>query len=146
MRRGGVILLVEDDEVDIQAVKRAFKQHRVANTLHVTRDGEQALSYLRNEGEYADREKAPPPSLILLDLRMPRMDGLELLRILKADPDFRVIPVVIFTSSREDVDIVNSYANGASSYLVKPVTFEKLLEAIKTFDLYWTLSELPGVE
>ncbi|MCK5649996.1 MAG: response regulator, partial [Gemmatimonadetes bacterium] len=113
MRKGGVILLVEDDEVDIQAVKRAFKQHRVANTLHVTRDGEQALSYLRNEGEYADRKKAPPPSLVITDLRMPRMDGLELLKILKADSDFRVIPVVVFTSSKEEVDIVSSYANGA---------------------------------
>ncbi len=146
MRKGGVILLVEDDEVDIQAVKRAFKQHRVANALLVVRDGEQALSYLRNEGEYADPEKAPPPSLILLDLRMPRLDGLELLKILKSDPDLRVIPVVVFTSSKDEADVVDSYENGASSYLVKPVTFEKLLEAIKTFDLYWTLSELPGVE
>ncbi len=146
MRRGGVILLVEDDEVDIEAVKRAFKQHRVANTLHVTRDGEEAISYLRNEGEYLDPEKAPRPSLILMDLRMPRMDGLELLKIIKSDDELRIIPVVVFTSSREDEDVVRSYANGASSYLVKPITFEGLLEAIKTFDLYWTLSELPGVE
>ena len=146
MRRGGVILLVEDDEVDIQAVKRAFKQHRVANALHVARDGEQALAYLRREGEYAGAEEAPRPSLILLDLRMPRMDGQELLRIIKSDDDLRIIPVVVFTSSREEADVMNSYENGASSYLVKPVTFEKLLEAIKTFDLYWTLSELPGVE
>ena len=123
MRRGGVILLVEDDEVDIQAVKRAFKQHRVANALHVARDGEQALAYLRREGEYAGAEEAPRPSLILLDLRMPRMDGLELLEILKADPDFRIIPVVVFTSSRDEADIVDSFENGASSYLVKPVTF-----------------------
>ncbi|MFV1980323.1 MAG: response regulator, partial [Rhodothermia bacterium] len=86
---------------------------------------------------------APRPSLILMDLKMPRMDGLECLKELKDDADLCVIPVVIFTSSRDEADVLDSYRNGASSYIVKPVTFEKFVEAIATFDLYWTLSELP---
>ena len=113
------------------------------NPLHVVGDGLEALAHLRNEGDYSDSAAHPRPGLILMDLRMPRMDGLECMRELERDSDLDLIPVVVFTSSKDEVNIVESYRNGASSYLVKPVSFEKLMEAIRTFDLYWTLSEVP---
>ena len=143
MRKSVPILLVEDDPVDVEAVTRAFRIHNVRNSLHVVGDGLEALAYLRNEGDYSDPAAHPRPGLILMDLRMPRMDGLECMRELERDSDLDLIPVVVFTSSKEEVDIVASFQKGASSYLVKPVSFEKLLEAIRTFDLYWTLSEVP---
>lgn len=143
MRESSVILLVEDDAIDREGVRRAFTRHKVINPLYVVRDGLEAMEYLRHEGAFTDPDSAPRPSLILMDLKMPRMDGLECLKELKADADLCVIPVVIFTSSRDEADVLDSYRNGASSYIVKPVTFQKFLEAIATFDLYWTLSELP---
>lgn len=143
MKKSDVILLVEDDPIDVEAVKRAFEKHKVSNRLEVAGDGIEALEYLRHQGAYTDPDSAPRPSLILMDLRMPRMGGLECLRELKADADLSIIPVVIFTSSRDEVDVDNSFRDGAASYIVKPVTFEKLVEAIVVFDLYWTLSELP---
>ncbi len=143
MRKPEVILLVEDDPIDIEGVRRAFRTRKVRNPLHVVGDGIEALEYLRREGAYTDSDSAPRPSLILMDLKMPRMGGLECLQELKSDADLSVIPVVIFTSSSDEVDVTNSYRQGAASYIVKPVTFDKLLDAISTFDLYWTLSELP---
>ncbi len=143
MRKPDVILLVEDDPVDVKAVKRALSGRNVRNPLHVVGDGIEALEYLRHEGAFTDPESAPRPSLILMDLKMPRMDGLECLQELKADADLCIIPVVIFTSSSDEIDVLRSYRNGAASYIVKPITFEGLMEAIATFDLYWTLSELP---
>ena len=98
---------------------------------------------MRNEGKFEDKTQFPRPSLILLDLKLPLMGGLELLKIIKSDPNLMEIPVVVLTSSKEASDISTSYRNGVAGYLVKPVTFEKLVEAISIFDLYWTLSEIP---
>ena len=143
MRARARILLVDDDPVDREAVLRAFKAHKVVNPIFVAQDGVEALEFLRREGAFAEPDAAPSPSLILMDLGMPRMNGLECLREIKDDPSLCHIPVVIFTSSRAEVDIVASFKHGAASYIAKPVTFDKLLAAIGTFDLYWTLSELP---
>jgi CheY-like chemotaxis protein len=135
--------LAEDDAVDVMAVRRAFKQNKITNPLYVVGDGEEALAFLRHEGNFSDPASSPRPGLILLDLKMPRMGGLELLQIVKSDPDLREIPVVVLTTSTEESDIKSSFQNGVAGYIVKPVTFEKFAEAITIFDLYWTLSELP---
>jgi len=143
MKPKNVILLVEDDPVDVMSVRRAFDRNKVTNPLYVVSNGEEGLAFLRHEGKYAKPGAAPPPNLILLDLKMPRMGGLELLSILKNDPDLQHIPVVVLTTSDEDADIQQSFQNGVAGYLIKPVTFEKFVQAIQVFDLYWTLSELP---
>lgn len=137
------ILLVEDDQVDVMTVKRAFTKNKMTNPLYVVGDGEEALAFLRHEKKYTDPASAPRPGVILLDLTMPRMNGLELLLILKRDPELRDIPVVVLTTSDEKIDIKNSFYNGAAGYILKPVTFPKFVQAISTFNLYWTLSELP---
>jgi len=137
------ILLVEDDPVDVMAIERAFKQHKVTNPLFVVNDGTVALDFLRHEGDFSAPESSPRPTIILMDLKMPRMGGLECLRIIKDDPDLLTIPMVIFTSSTDEMDVRNSFMNGAASYIVKPITFEKLIEAISKFELYWTMTELP---
>jgi CheY-like chemotaxis protein len=143
MRKQTAILLAEDDAVDVMAVKRAFKQNKITNPLYIVGDGEEALAFLRREGKFADPAFSPRPGVILLDLKMPRMGGLELLQIVKSDPGLCDIPVVVLTTSSEETDIKSSFRNGVAGYIVKPVTFEKFVQAINTFDLYWTLSELP---
>ena len=143
MKQQDSILLAEDDRVDVMAIQRAFRLNKITNPLYVVSNGEEALAFLRHEGDYADAKTSPRPGLILLDLNMPRMNGLEFLDIVKNDPEIREIPVVVFTSSIEEADIKASFRNGVAGYLVKPVTFEKLVQAISTFDLYWTLSKLP---
>ncbi len=130
------ILFVEDDHVDAMTVKRAFKDLKVANPLAHTINGEQALEYLRNEGNRK-------PCVILLDLNMPKMNGIEFLKIAKADDTLRKIPVVVLTTSREERDIVESFELSVAGYIVKPVDYKKFVEAIRTIDFYWTLSELP---
>ena len=136
------ILLVEDDEVDVMSVKRAFQHNHITNPLFVAGNGEEALVFLRKEGKYAGSDQKNP-SLILLDLNMPRMDGLEFLQIIKNDSKLREIPVIVLTSSNLNVDIKKSYQNGVAGYLVKPVTFGNFADMIKTLDMYWTVSELP---
>lgn len=143
MKEHARILLVDDDLVDCEAVVRAFKAHKVVNPIFVVNDGVEALQFLRREGAFADPAIAPTPSLILLDLDMPRMGGLECLTEIKSDPDLSHIPVIIFTSSRKEDDVVAGYKHGAASFIRKPVTFDKLVETIRTVDLYWSLSELP---
>ena len=136
------ILLVEDDEIDVMSVKRAFQQNKITNPLFIANNGEEALDFLRKEGKFADSNHKLP-NMILLDLNMPRMDGMEFLQIIKNDEKFRAIPVVILTSSNLNDDIKKSYQNGVAGYLVKPVTFGNFAEMIRALDLYWTLSELP---
>ena len=143
MREHARILLVDDDLVDCEAVVRALKTHKVLNPVFVAHDGVEALEFLRREGAFADPAAAPTPSLILMDLKMPRMNGLECLGEIKDDPDLCHIPVIMFTSSKKEEDIVASYKHGAASFITKPVTFDKLLDTIRTLDLYWSLSELP---
>ncbi len=136
MRGSNPILLVEDDKVDVMTVQRALKDLNVSNSLDVAGDGEQALTFLRNPDNIR-------PCVILLDLSMPRMDGIEFLRLAKQDKSLRKIPVVVLTSSREEQDKVDSYDLGVAGYIVKPVNYPDFVEAMKTIDMYWTLSELP---
>jgi CheY-like chemotaxis protein len=140
-----VLLMAEDDADDRLLVKDALEESRVLNVLHFVEDGEQLLDYLRRQGRYSDPETSPRPGLILLDLNMPRMDGREALRAIKADPDLRRIPVVVMTTSKAEEDIFRSYDLGASSYITKPVTFERLVELMKTLGHYWIeFVELPN--
>lgn len=135
------VLLVEDDPGDVLMTREAFEHHKIRNQLHVVNDGEQALQFLHQTGDYAS---APRPGLILLDLNLPRRDGLEVLAELKADPELRVIPVVILTTSQADEDILRSYALHANAYVSKPVDFERFMEVIQQIDTFFiTVVELP---
>lgn len=130
------ILLVDDNDDDIVLLEESFRDSRFLNLMQIVNDGEEALSYLRREGRHHD---AKTPGLVLLDINMPRMNGFEVLRIMKSDPVLRTIPVVMLTTSTRDEDIARSYDGGACSFVSKPVSFEKLKEVIKQFTLYWTL-------
>ncbi len=138
--QGGMeILLVEDNPNDAEMALRAFEKSRVANQVHHVEDGAEALAFMFATGTYVDRKASPPPRLVLLDLKLPKVDGLEVLKRLKADPRTRLTPVVVMTSSREERDIVESYKLGVNSYIVKPVDFEKFVEAVQQLGLYWLL-------
>ena len=128
------VLLVEDDDGDVLMTREAFEYHKIRNRLHVVNDGEQALQFLRRSGDYAD---APRPGLILLDLNLPRVDGLEVLAEIKADPVLKVIPVVILTTSQAQQDVLRSYALHANAYVSKPVDFERFMEAIRQIDNFF---------
>ena len=135
------VLLVEDDPGDVLMTREAFEHHKLRNQLHVVNDGEQALQFLHRRGEYAS---APRPGLILLDLNLPRRDGLEVLAELKGDAALRVIPVVILTTSQADEDILRSYALHANAYVSKPVDFERFMDVIRQIDNFFvTVVELP---
>jgi len=136
MRNSRSILLVEDDSIDAMTVKRAFKDLKVTNSLAHAINGEEALSYLRDYNNEV-------PCVILLDLNMPKMNGIEFLKIAKNDDALKKIPVVVLTTSSEERDVVESFRFSVAGYIVKPVDYKKFVEAIKTIDLYWTLSELP---
>ena len=142
MRNNIPILLVEDDRVDVMTVQRAFKMNKITNPLHVSSNGEEALAYLRHEDAYSELEKSPRPGIILLDLNMPIMNGIEFLNVVKGDDNLRRIPVIVLTTSREEEDRINSYNFSVAGYIVKPVEFDKFVEAVRLLDLYWTLSEL----
>jgi two-component system response regulator len=131
----GSILLVEDTEDDIELTRRALKKNRLTNPLVVARDGQEALDYLLVAEEL--------PAIILLDLQLPKIGGLEVLRRLKADPRTRLIPIIILTSSREERDVVDGYTNGANSYIRKPVDFDQFTEAVRQLGLYWLILNEP---
>lgn len=132
-----VILLVEDDLSHAEITKRNLERFRVANRLVHVCDGQDALDYLRGEGRYTDPASRERPHLVLLDLRLPRVDGLEVLRQMKADPDLRAIPVVILTTSSAERDVMEGYNHHASSYLVKPVDFEQFTRLMDALGFYW---------
>lgn len=136
MRENIPILLVEDDQVDAMTVKRALADINVTNKLDITENGEAALEFLRNPANQQ-------PGLILLDLNMPRMGGLEFLRIIKQDDAFRRIPIVVLTTSSEERDRVEAYGLGIAGYIIKPVDYMRFVDTVRTIDLYWTLCELP---
>lgn len=143
--KGITILLAEDDADDRLLVKEALSEGRVLNDLLCVEDGEELLDYLRRQGRYADPETSPRPGLVLLDLNMPRKDGREALREIKADPDLKRIPVVVMTTSKAEEDVLRSYDLGANSYITKPVTFERLVELMKVMGRYWIeFVELPA--
>lgn len=135
------ILLVEDNPADVELTLRAFKRRKLSNPIAVARDGEEALDYVYRRGAFTDG--APIPGVILLDLRLPKTDGLEVLRELKRHPVYRHIPVVVLTTSDEEGDIKKSYELGAASYIVKPVEFEKFQEVVERIDLYWIVTNVP---
>lgn len=140
-----IILLVEDNPDDELLTLMAFKDNNITNEVIVARDGEEALDYLFGTGRYKGRDLSIPPQVILLDLKLPKVDGLEVLRKIRSNPVTRILPVVILTSSKEEVDIVNSYQLGANSYIRKLVDFEQFSEAIRQLGLYWlVLNESPS--
>lgn len=140
-----VIVIAEDDPDDRLLAKEALEESRVLNELFFVEDGEELVDFLRQRGKYADAEKAPRPGLILLDLNMPRKDGREALKEIKADPELRRIPVVVMTTSKAEEDIFRSYDTGANSYITKPVTFEGLVDTMKALGRYWVeFVELPS--
>ena len=137
------ILLVEDNPNDVELTLHALKEHHLGNRIEVVRDGAEALEFIFNAGAYAHRSPDQHPKVILLDLKLPKVDGLEVLKRLKSDTRTRTIPVVILTSSREERDIVESYKLGVNSYIVKPVDFEQFTEAVRKLGLYWLLLNQP---
>jgi len=137
------ILLVEDNDDDIVLIQESMAGARLVNVMHVVHDGEEAMRYLRRESEYQD---AKPPGMILLDINMPKKNGFEVLREVKADPGLCHIPVVILTTSDREEDIVRSYTDGACSFITKPVNFDKLKKVCERFSMYWALvAEIPPV-
>jgi CheY-like chemotaxis protein len=138
------ILMADDDPDDCLLVSKAFKASRLCNDLRFVSDGEELMEYLYQRGKYKDPGQAPRPGLILLDLNMPRKDGREALKEIKADPDLREIPVVVLTTSKDEEDVLKSYGLGANSYITKPVTFEGLVDVVKSLGKYWfEIVELP---
>jgi len=140
----GRILLVEDNEDDVALTLRALEKNRLHNDVEIVRDGQDALDLLFRRGEYASRSPADLPELILLDLKVPRVDGLEVLRQIRASPVTQFLPVVVLTSSSQERDVVQSYQLGANSYVQKPVDFDDFIEATRQLGMYWlVLNKLP---
>jgi len=133
------ILLVEDSDEDAELAIRALRQKKLANDLFRVKDGAEALDFIFATGTYADRNGQPKPRVVLLDLKLPKVDGMEVLRRLKEDPTTRAIPVVMLTSSKEDRDLEAAYRLGVNSYIVKPVEFDKFVSAVETLGFYWAL-------
>ena len=145
MTNGTEILLIEDNPDDVEITLRAFQKYHLANKIHVVRDGEEALECLFGTGRYAEQSACLNTRLILLDLKLPKVDGLEILKRCKSDPRTKNIPVVVLTSSREERDLIESYNLGVNSYVVKPVDFSQFLEAARQLGLYWiVLNQLPS--
>ena len=137
------ILLVEDSPMDLELTLRALEKAKVANHIQVARDGAEALEFIFCEGAHAGRRIEDAPKVILLDLKLPKVDGLEVLQRIKGDPRTKSIPVVVLTSSKEQRDIVESYKLGVNSYIVKPVNFERFAEAVQELGFYWLLLNQP---
>jgi len=142
MNKLGRILMVEDDSKDVELTLTALEEYNLANEVIVTRDGEQALDYLYCRGEYKTRSSGNP-AVMLLDLKLPKVDGLEVLKQIKSDGELRMIPVVVLTSSKEEKDMVASYKLGVNAYVVKPVDFHEFVNAIKELGVFWAIINEP---
>lgn len=134
------ILLVEDNPNDLELAMHAFRKHNFANSVEVARDGQEALDYLLGT---EDRAPGPRPKLVLLDLKLPRVDGLEVLRRVREEPSLRFVPIVVLTTSREERDLVESYSLGVNSYIVKPIDFDKFVDTVQALGFYWLLINQP---
>jgi CheY-like chemotaxis protein len=139
------ILYAEDSAADVELTLAALEEHHLANEVVVVNDGVEALDFLYRRGRFADREPGSP-AVVLLDLKLPRLDGLEVLRQVKSDPELRTIPVVIMTSSREERDLVESYRLGVNAYVVKPVDFDQFVTAVKEVGMFWAVVNEPPPE
>lgn len=139
------ILLAEDNPDDIAITKRAFRDAKIMNKLYIVRDGQEAIDFLFHQGIYADPLKAPRPGLILLDINMPKMNGIEVLKRVKGEKTLRALPVVMLTVSKRDEDIIKSYDYGCNSFIQKPVEFEKFVELVKEIGLYWGIHNIPNI-
>jgi CheY-like chemotaxis protein len=139
------ILIADDDAEDTMLIRDALKESRLKNGIQSVEDGEELMQYLRNEGKYSDKKKYPTPGIILLDLNMPKMDGREALKEIKADKNLRSIPIVILTTSKAEEDILKTYNLGVSSFITKPVKFSTMVDVMKTLNKYWfEIVELPN--
>lgn len=134
-----VILLVEDNQDHVLLTKQALADQGLINRIYVAEDGQEALDYLYRKGKYAGDAEAPRPGLILLDIRLPKIDGLEVLRVVKSDPELKTIPVVMLTTSTQEEEVLRSYQDGANSYITKPVNFAEFAERVQALKLYWLL-------
>ena len=141
-----LVLMAEDDEHDILAAKRAWKKHHIVNPLHIVCDGEQCLDFLYHRGKYSDRDPMPQPGILVLDIKMPKIDGLAVLRYIRDDGHLRRLPVIMLTTSKAEEDRMKSYDLGANAYIVKPVGFDNFSKAVRTINLFWELVELPETE
>ena len=137
------ILLVEDNPDDVELTLRVLKQNNITNQVKIVNDGAEALDYLFAQGDYSDRDISDLPAVILLDLKLPKVDGLEVLRRIRADERTKLTPVVILTSSKEEQDLINGYSLGANSYVRKPVEFSQFTDAVRQLGLYWLLLNEP---
>ncbi len=139
------ILLVEDNPDHAELTIKALKQNNVLNEVYVATDGREALDFMYHRGKYADEKRFPRPGLILLDIKLPKVDGLEVLKRLKDDPQFKSIPIIMLTTSDRDEEIAESYGTGANSYVVKPMDFADFMKKVRELKLYWTITNsLPG--
>ncbi|GAB5538986.1 MAG: response regulator [Salibacteraceae bacterium] len=139
------VLLVEDREEDAELTMIALKEHKVANTIRWVKGGEEALNFLYNREEFKERGAIKPPKLVLLDLKMPKMDGMEVLKEIRSNPAFKTLPVVMLTTSREELDINEAYKLGVNSYIVKPVDFEQFSKSVREIGMYWLMINEPPV-
>lgn len=140
------ILIVEDNPMDAELALRALKEKNLSNNIHIAADGEEALEFIFATGRYTDRKNTKLPKVILLDLKLPKVDGLEVLQELKKNTETQHIPVVILTSSSQESDVIKSYKLGANSYIIKPVDFDKFMQSVGDLGLYWLLLNKPPVE
>lgn len=140
------ILLVEDNPDDAKLTLRAFKRNNILNPIVVARDGIEALDFLFGRGAHADRADKAPPTLVVLDLKLPKLDGMGVLKAVRADQRTRLVPVVVLTSSKEEEDVISSYSLGANSYVRKPVDFTEFIEAAKLIGIYWLMTNMPPPE
>jgi CheY-like chemotaxis protein len=138
-----LVLMAEDDEHDILATKRAWKKHHIVNPLYIVHDGEECLDFLYHQGKYDNPHTMPQPGILLLDIKMPRMDGLAVLKYVRNDGHLRRLPVIMLTTSEAEEDRLRSYNLGANAYIVKPVGFDNFSKAVRTISLFWQLVELP---
>lgn len=140
------ILLVEDDENDILLIRRALKKSHVDNPVYVARNGQEAIDYLSGQGKFSEREQFPFPQVVITDLKMPRLTGFDLLAWINEHPQFRVIPTIVLSSSKEELDVARSYGLGANTYMVKPADFEVLAQMTKLIRDYWAASTKPTIK
>jgi CheY-like chemotaxis protein len=146
-KRPIIILIADDDAEDRMMVKEALEESRLKNNIHFVENGEELVDYLHNRGRFTDKDLYPTPGLILLDLNMPKKDGREALKEIKADPHLRLIPVVVLTTSKAEEDILRTYDLGVSSFITKPVTFTALVDVMRTLSKYWfEIVELPKID